>query len=595
MATRVNDFTINIATANGTGSQSANLIILHSMYEMGVPVSGKNLFPSNISGLPTWFIIRASDAGYQAPGDQTHIQVMMNKDTWEKDLNNAKPGTVIIYNQDVKLPIERDDCVVLPMPMTKMARSISPKMAKLMANMYYVGAIAHILKIDQGAIEAAVSNQFGGKEKAIEWNLQAIAQGKEYAEENWDYESEYMAEARDKDPNTFLIEGNEATALGAIYGGINMLSWYPITPSSSVAESIISWIPKLREAEDGGATCAVVQAEDELAAAGMVLGAGWAGGRGMTCTSGPGISLMSEFIGLFYFSEVPGVIWDVNRVGPSTGLPTRTQQGDLSMLYEASHGDTQHIVLIPGTVDECFEFGWRAFDYADRFQTMVFGFGDLDLGMNRWSTAGFEYPDIPMDRGKVIRSQKQMDAIANYGRYRDVDGDGIAYRTLPGSGLDPILYRGTGHDEDGIYSEDPQVYHSTMERLKRKIDGARDLLPAPIIRQEKEKSVGIIFYGSMENTIVEIDDMLEETGLSVSTCRVRALPYHSDVESFIEEHDNIVVLEINRDGQLFGILRKELPVQLLTKIQSVAYSDGLPPRARVYADLILETMKEVKL
>ena len=595
MAIRVNDFTINIATANGTGSQSANLIILHSMYEMGVPVSGKNLFPSNISGLPTWFIIRASDAGYQAPGDHTHIQVMMNKDTWEKDLNNTEPGTVIIYNQDVKLPVERDDCVVLPMPMTKMARSISPKMAKLMANMYYVGAMAHILKIDQGAIEAAVSNQFGGKEKAIEWNLQAIAQGKAYAEENWDYESEYMAEARNKDPNTFLIEGNEATALGAIYGGINMLSWYPITPSSSVAESIISWIPKLREAEDGGATCAVVQAEDELAAAGMVLGAGWAGGRGMTCTSGPGISLMSEFIGLFYFSEVPGVIWDVNRVGPSTGLPTRTQQGDLSMLYEASHGDTQHIVLIPGTVDECFEFGWRAFDYADRFQTMVFGFGDLDLGMNRWSTAGFEYPDIPMDRGKVIRSQEQMDAIANYGRYRDVDGDGIAYRTLPGSGLDPILYRGTGHDEDGIYSEDPQVYHSTVERLKRKIDGARDLLPAPIIRQEKEKSVGIIFYGSMENTIVEIDDMLEETGLSVSTCRVRALPYHSDVEAFIEAHDNIVVLEINRDGQLFGILRKELPVQLLTKIQSVAYSDGLPPRARVYADLILETMKEVKL
>jgi len=595
MAIRVNDFTINIATANGTGSQSANLIILHSMYEMGVPVSGKNLFPSNISGLPTWFIIRASDAGYQAPGDHTHIQVMMNKDTWEKDLNNTEPGAVIIYNQDVKLPVERDDCVVLPMPMTKMARSISPKMAKLMANMYYVGAMAHILKIDQGAIEAAVSNQFGGKEKAIEWNLQAIAQGKAYAEENWDYESEYMAEARNKDPNTFLIEGNEATALGAIYGGINMLSWYPITPSSSVAESIISWIPKLREAEDGGATCAVVQAEDELAAAGMVLGAGWAGGRGMTCTSGPGISLMSEFIGLFYFSEVPGVIWDVNRVGPSTGLPTRTQQGDLSMLYEASHGDTQHIVLIPGTVDECFEFGWRAFDYADRFQTMVFGFGDLDLGMNRWSTAGFEYPDIPMDRGKVIRTQEQMDAIANYGRYRDVDGDGIAYRTLPGSGLDPILYRGTGHDEDGIYSEDPQVYHSTMERLKRKIDGARDLLPAPIIRQEKEKSVGIIFYGSMENTIVEIDDMLEETGLSVSTCRVRALPYHSDVEAFIEAHDNIVVLEINRDGQLFGILRKELPVQLLTKIQSVAYSDGLPPRARVYADLILETMKEVKL
>ena len=487
MNPRVNDFTINIATANGTGSQSANLVILHSMYEMGVPVSGKNLFPSNISGLPTWFIIRASDAGYQAPGDYTHIQIMMNKDTWQKDLDKLDPGTVVIYNQDTKLPVDRDDCIVLGMPMTKMARKISPKMAKLMANMYYVGALAHILKIDQEAIRKAISQQFGGKEKAIEWNMQAISEGREYAKENWDYESEYLVEEREKDPNTFLIEGNEATALGAIYGGINMLSWYPITPSSSVAESIIGWIPKLREGDDGGVTCAVVQAEDELAAAGMVLGAGWAGGRGMTCTSGPGISLMSEFIGLFYFAEVPGVIWDVNRVGPSTGLPTRTQQGDLSMLYEASHGDTQHIVLIPGTVNECFEFGWRAFDYADRFQTMVFGFGDLDLGMNRWSTAGFEYPDTPMDRGKVIRSQEQMDAIANYGRYRDVDGDGIAYRTLPGSGLDPILYRGTGHDEDGIYSEDPRVYHATMERLRRKIDGARDLLPAPVIREEKEK------------------------------------------------------------------------------------------------------------
>ena len=595
MSPRVNDFTINIATANGTGSQSANLVILHSMYEMGVPVSGKNLFPSNISGLPTWFIIRASDAGYQAPGDYTHIQILMNKDTWQKDLDKLDPGTVIIYNQDTKLPVDRDDCIVLGMPMTKMARAISPKMAKLMANMYYVGALAHILKIDQQAIRKAISQQFGGKEKAIEWNMQAISEGIEYAKENWNYESEYLVEERDKDANTFLIEGNEATALGAIYGGINMLSWYPITPSSSVAESIIAWIPKLREGEDGGATCAVVQAEDELAAAGMVLGAGWAGGRGMTCTSGPGISLMSEFIGLFYFSEVPGVIWDVNRVGPSTGLPTRTQQGDLSMLYEASHGDTQHIVLIPGTVDECFEFGWRAFDYADRFQTMVFGFGDLDLGMNRWSTAGFKYPETPMDRGKVIRSQEQMDAIANYGRYRDVDGDGIAYRTLPGSGLDPILYRGTGHDEDGIYSEDPQVYHATMERLRRKIDGARDVLPAPVIREEKEKSVGIIFYGSMENTIVEIDDMLEETGLSVSTCRVRALPYHSEVQSFIERHEKVIILEINRDGQLFGILRKELPVHLLSKIQSVAYSDGLPPRAKVYSNMIIDALGEVEL
>ena len=591
MADIVNDFTVNIATANGTGSQSANLILLHSMFEMGVPVSGKNLFPSNISGLPTWFIIRASDEGYQAPGDFTHIQVVMNKDTWLADVEKAEPGTIIIHNMDVKLPVEREDCIVLGMPMTKMARAINPKLARMIANMYYVGALAEILGIEDSAIASAVIQQFRGKEKAIELNLQAISEGRGFARENWNCDIGYSVAARDKDPNTFLIEGNEAAALGCIFGGINMLSWYPITPSSSLAESIISWLPKLREAEDGGATCAVIQAEDELAAVGMVVGAGWAGGRGMTCTSGPGISLMSEFIGLAYFAEVPGVIWDVNRVGPSTGLPTRTQQGDLTLLYEASHGDTQHIVLIPGTVDECFEFGWRSFDVAEQFQTLVFGFSDLDLGMNRWVTAGFEYPDQKLDRGKVIRTQEQLDAIENFGRYRDVDGDGIPYRTLPGSGLEPILYRGTGHDEDGVYSEDPEVYAATVARLKRKIEGARDKLPAPVMREEKDKQVGIIYYGSVENTITEIDDILESTtGMKVSTCRVRALPYHSEVERFIAEHDQVVVLEINRDGQLFGILRKELPVEHLSKLHSVAFSDGIPPRARVYADMILETL-----
>jgi len=588
-----NDFTINIATANGTGSQSSNLILLNSMFQMGVPVSGKNLFPSNIAGLPTWFIIRASDDGYQAPGDKAHIQVLMNKDSWHSDLEKLEPGAVIVYNEDVKLPVDRDDCPAFGMPMTKMARGINPRLARLMCNMYYVGGLAHLLAIDEDVINDAVSNQFEGKEKAIEFNLRAIGEGRAYAAENWADEVPYRVEGRDKDPGTFLVEGNEAVALGAIYGGVNLLSWYPITPASSLAESMIEWLPELREADDGGATCAVVQAEDELAAAGMVVGAGWAGGRGMTCTSGPGISLMSEFIGLAYFAEVPGVIWDINRVGPSTGLPTRTQQGDLSMLYEASHGDTQHVVLIPGTVDECFEYGWKAFDYAERLQTMVFGFSDLDLGMNRWSTAGFQYPDAPMDRGKVLRTQEEMDAIVNYGRYRDVDGDGIPYRTLPGSGLDPILYRGTGHDEDGIYSENPDVYYATVSRLRRKIDGARDLLPAPVIREEEEQQIGVIYYGSMENSITEIDDMLESTGLSVSTCRLRALPYHSEVEGFIERHDKVIVLEINRDGQLYGILRKELPSNLLTRLHSVAYTDGIPPRARVYADKILDVLEVV--
>ena len=589
----INDFVINVATANGTGSQSSNLVILHSMFEMGVPVSGKNLFPSNISGLPTWFIIRASEEGYQAPGDTTDIQILMNKDTWTEDLEKLDPGSIVVYNTDVRLPVEREDCTLLGMPMTKMARKLNPKLGRLMANMYYVGALAHLLEIDEIAIEKAVAGQFKGKEKAIELNILAISEGKSYARENWDFKCQFNVEAREKDPESFLIEGNEATALGCIYGGVNMLSWYPITPSSSLAESVIAWLPDLRSDGDGGTTCAVIQAEDELAAAGMVIGAGWAGGRGMTCTSGPGISLMSEFIGLSYFAEVPGVIWDVNRVGPSTGLPTRTQQGDLTLLYEASHGDTQHIVLIPGSVDECFEFGWRAFDYAERFQTMVFGFSDLDLGMNRWKTTGFQYPDSPMDRGKVVRSQEEMDAIANYGRYRDVDGDGIPYRTLPGSGLDPILYRGTGHDEEGIYSEDPQVYHDAMSRLKKKIDLARTSLPAPILREEEEKQVGVVFYGSMENTILEIDDILEQTGLSVSTCRVRALPLHPEVEEFVDRHDTSIVLEINRDGQLYGIMRKEIPAELVPKLNSVAYSDGMPPRARVYAEKILEVLEGV--
>ena len=594
MGATVNDFVINVATANGTGSQSSNLILLNSLFEMGVPVSGKNLFPSNISGLPTWFIIRASDKGYQAPGDRTNIQILMNPDTWFKDIEKIESGTVIIYNENVKMPVEREDCLVFGLPMTKLARGINPKMAKMIANMYYVGVIQHLIGIEQDALERAVNRQFKGKSSAVEVNLRAIEEGRAMAAEGIDWESPHVVEAREKDEDTFLVDGNEAVALGSIYGGINMLSWYPITPSSSVAEGIIQWLPELRDTSDGEATCAVVQAEDELAAAGMVLGAGWAGGRGMTCTSGPGISLMSEFIGLAYFAEVPGVIWDVNRVGPSTGLPTRTQQGDLNLLREASHGDTEHIVLIPGTVEECFEYGWRAFEYAERYQTLVFGFSDLDLGMNNWVCTGFEYPSEEIDRGKVLRTAEQVSAIENYGRYRDVDGDGVPYRTLPGSGLDPILYRGTGHDEDGIYSEEPDVYRKLMMRLKRKIDNSRADLPAPVMREEEEQAVGIIYMGSMENTIQEIDDMIEQTGLKVSQCRIRAMPIHPDVESFIERHERVIVLEINRDGQLYGVLRKELPNDLTSRISSVAYSDGMPPRARIYADMILETLGEVK-
>jgi 2-oxoglutarate ferredoxin oxidoreductase subunit alpha len=592
MDTIANDFTINIATANGTGSQSANLILLQSLFDMGVPVSGKNLFPSNISGLPTWYIVRLSDQGYQAPGDRTHIQVLVNKATWAEDLASLEPGSVVIWNMDSKMPMDREDIVSYPVPMTKLARTLSPKLAKLVTNIVYVGVLAELLGITDEALHKAVAGQFKGKASAIELNTTALELGRNYAKENFTKTDPYVVESRAIEQQRFFMEGNEAVALGCHFGGVQLLAWYPITPSSSLAEGIIGWIPRLRTNDEGEATCAVIQAEDELAAAGMVLGAGWAGGRGMTATSGPGISLMQEFIGLAYFAEIPSVFWDVNRVGPSTGLPTRTQQSDLSMLYEGSHGDTQHIVIIPGTVEECFEFGWKAFDISERYQTPVFGLSDLDLGMNRWACEGFTYPDTPMDRGKTIREQDVFDAMENFGRYRDVDGDGIPYRTLPGSGMAPILYRGTGHNPDGVYSEKPDDYFELMKRLKDKINGARDHLPEPLLRLEEEGDVGVIYYGSMENTIQEIDDILEATGLKVSQCRVRSLPLHSEVEAFIRRHRTIV-LEINRDGQLWGILRRELPNDIVGQVHSVAYSDGMPPRARIYADKILQTIEEV--
>ena len=593
MDTIANDFTINIATANGTGSQSANLILLQSLFDMGVPVSGKNLFPSNISGLPTWYIVRLSDEGYQAPGDRTHIQVLVNKATWAEDLAALEPGSVVVWNMDSKMPMDREDVVSYPVPMTKLARSLSPKLAKLVTNIVYVGVLAELLGITDKALHKAVAGQFKGKASAIELNTTALELGRNYAKENFTKTDPYVVESRAIEQQRFFMEGNEAVALGCIFGGVQLLAWYPITPSSSLAEGIIGWLPRLRTNDEGESTCAVIQAEDELAAAGMVLGAGWAGGRGMTATSGPGISLMQEFIGLAYFAEIPSVFWDVNRVGPSTGLPTRTQQSDLAMLYEGSHGDTQHIVIIPGTVEECFEFGWRAFDISERYQTPVFGLSDLDLGMNRWACEGFTYPDVPMDRGKTIREQDVFEAMENFGRYRDLDGDGIPYRTLPGSGMAPILYRGTGHNPDGVYSEKPDDYFALMKRLKDKINGARDHLPAPLLREEVEGDVGVIYYGSMENTIQEIDDILEATGLKVSQCRVRSLPIHSEVEAFIRRHRMTIVLEINRDGQLWGILRRELPNDIVGQVHSVAYSDGMPPRARIYAEKILETIKEV--
>ena len=589
--TMVNDFNITVATVNGSGSQTSNLTLMRALFKMGIPVSGKNLFPSNIQGLPTWYTIRINKDGFLARKEETEIVVAMNEDTFEKDLESVKPGGAFFYDDTIRLPIDRNDITVYPMPVKQISRDsgASSELRNYVANMVYVGILAFILGIEMDKILSALDFHFKGKQKPIDLNFGVIQTSFDWAAANLEktdpYRVEIMEEACEE---CIMTDGNTAAALGALYGGLQFCAWYPITPASSLAESINEYIPMIRkDPQTGKNTCAVVQAEDELAAVGMVTGAGWAGLRSMTSTSGPGISLMAEYVGLAYFAEVPIVIWDVQRVGPSTGLPTRTAQGDLTFTYHLGHGDTQNVILLPGSVNECFEFGWKAFDLAERLQTPVLVLSDLDFGMNQWKTPKFEYPDTPMDRGKILREEDLEKIQGDWGRYRDVDGDGIPYRTLVGNRHPAAAYftRGTGHTPDARYSEDSEVWENLMNRLRNKWETARRFIPGPNIRSTGSKT-GIIAFGSTDEAILEAQHILWNQGLETDYMQVRAIPFNDQVEKFIFEHEVNYVVELNRDGQMNQLLTIEYP-QFATKLISLAHIDGLPLTAKWVVDAIL--------
>ncbi len=592
----INDFSITVATVNGSGSQTSNATIMRALFKMGIPVSGKNLFPSNIQGLPTWYTIRVNKDGFLARRDEHEIVVAMNPATFEKDLLDVSPGGAFFYDDSIRMPISRDDVVAYPMPVKQLSRdSGAPSSLRdYVANMVYVGVLAYMLGIDMEMIEAALSFHFKGKQKPVDMNFGLVKASAEWAAGNLTKADRYRVEPMELPCDCVMTDGNTAAALGALYGGVQFCSWYPITPASSLAESVIEYAPMLRkDPETGKQTVAVVQAEDELAAIGMVVGAGWSGLRAMTSTSGPGVSLMAEYAGLAYYAEVPMVLWDVQRVGPATGLPTRTAQGDIIFAHFLGHGDTKNVLLLPSSIYECFEYGWKAFDLAERLQTPVFVMSDLDLGMNQWMTEKFSYPEAPMDRGKILWEEDLERLKGEWGRYLDVDGDGIPYRTVPGNRHPASAYftRGTGHTEYARYSEDPEVFERVMKRLSAKFETARNLVPKPKIDSMPGAKIGIIAFGSTDDAIVEARYLLGKDGVKSDYLRLRSVPFTSEVFEFVKNHEKIYVVELNRDGQMHKLLLMDMPDQG-AKLRSLAHLDGLPLSARwVYEAVMAQEVK----
>jgi 2-oxoglutarate/2-oxoacid ferredoxin oxidoreductase subunit alpha len=583
----VNNLSIQVATVNGSGSQSSNTVLLRSIFQMGVPVSGKNLFPSNIAGLPTWYTIRANKDAYIARKKEIDFLVAMNGETGEEDVRSLAAGAAVLYDEPLNLAKVRSDLTFYSVPFDKLVATVCPeaKLRKLVKNMVYVGVVAQLLEIEMAEVEIAIRKQFATKVKAANLNLAAAKAGFDYAAASLTKQDPYFITRMDKTKGKIIIDGNSAAALGSMFAGVTVVTWYPITPSSSLVESLIDYMKQYRITADGKATFAIVQAEDELAAIGMVLGAGWAGARAMTATAGPGISLMAEFAGLSYYAEVPGVIWDIQRVGPSTGLPTRTSQGDILSTAFLSHGDTKHIMLIPSSVGECFSMALDAFNLAEHFQTLVFVMSDLDLGMNNWMSDPFEYPTTPIKRGKVL-SKEDLDRLGSFERYRDVDGDGIGYRTLPGTDHPAAAYfaRGSGHNEKSQYSERPDDYERNMERINKKFETARSFVPRPEVVSTGQK-VGIIAYGTSHWGIVEARDQLRnEYGIETDYLRIRAYPFTREVHAFIEQHDRVYVVEQNRDAQMLSLLKLDIRPELVTRLRSIAHIHGLPLDARSVTD-----------
>jgi 2-oxoglutarate ferredoxin oxidoreductase subunit alpha len=575
-----NNFNITVATVNGSGSQTSNLTLVRALFKMGIPVSGKNIFPSNIQGQPTWYTIRVNESGYLARCENNEIVVALNPATFTRDMDGILPGGVLFYDDSIKLPITRQDIHCYPMPVKQMVRDsdVPANIRDYIANMVYVGIVAQVLGIDMDHIHQALEFHFKGKQKPIDLNWNMIKNAFDWAVSNLQKTDGYIVKPSNKTEGYIMADGNTAAALGALYGGLQFAAWYPITPATSLAETLNEYVPVFRkDPVTGKNTCVVIQAEDELAAIGMVVGAGWSGLRAMTSTSGPGFSLMVEYVGLAYFSESPVVIWDIQRIGPSTGLPTRTSQGDLRLAYYMGHGDARHVVLFPGTVTECFEMGWKAFDIAERLQTPVMVLSDLDFGMNQWMTKPFEYPDRPMDRGKILWEEELKQMSGKWGRYLDVDGDGIPYRTLPGNKLPTAAYfaRGTGHNEYASYSEEPQDWENNLLRLRRKLENYIPMLPKPEIRLVSGAKISIISYGSTTDAIIEAMDGLAEKGFQIDHLRMRALPVTTEVKDFVRTHERNYVIELNRDGQLHQILQLEIP-DCSMKLISLSHLDGLP-------------------
>lgn len=588
----VNDLSIQVATANGSGSQSSNMVLLRAILQMGIPVSGKNLFPSNIEGLPTWFTIRASKYGYIGRRKEIDFLVCMNPETAQEDVMGVDPGTAVVYDQRLNLEQYRKDLIFYSVPFDKLTAPVCPeaKLRKLVKNMVYVGVVAYLLGVDMGEVEKAIRKQFQKKVKAAELNFNAAKAGFEYAQTNLEKKGRFYLERMNLTAGKILVDGNSAAALGCMMAGVTVVTWYPITPSSSLCETLIGYMKRYRiDPETGKATFAIVQAEDELASIGMALGAGWAGARSMTATAGPGLSLMSEFIGLGYYVEVPAVIFDVQRVGPSTGLPTRTAQGDILTTAILSHGDTKHPLYFPCSVAECYTMAIEAFDLAEQIQSPVFVMTDLDLGMNYWMSDAFPYPEKPIRRGKVL-SREDLNRLGSFERYRDVDGDGIGYRTLPGTEHPAAGYfaRGSGHNEKAAYSEKPADYANNMDRLARKFETARSLVLKPEFQGDGKAEIGIIAYGTSHWAVTEtIDQLRQESGVDADYCRVLAYPFAGEVSDFIRRHKRVYVIDQNRDGQMYGLMRLDLEAELIPRLRSVRHYNGIPIDARSVTDAIL--------
>lgn len=591
MSVRINDFVVKFANVNGTGSASANTMFATCMFKMGIPFTAKNIFPSNIQGLPTWYEVRVNDKGYKGRKEGVDVMICLNPQSMKQDIASVKPGGYFIYDSSKFLNKSyiREDITYIGIPMTEMSNKHfeDPRYRQLLKNMIYVGALSALLNIERQVITDIIKNEFKKKEKLIAPNELAVQLGIDYVHEHFQFPIDVRVERRDKLGNSIFVNGNTACGLGAVYAGATVASWYPITPSTSLVNAFEKWANRLRiDKETGAKNFAIVQAEDELAAIGMAMGACWNGARGFTATSGPGLSLMSEFLGLAYFSEIPVVLIDVQRGGPSTGMPTRTQQSDLLSAAYASHGDTKHVLLIPSNPKECFDFTAKAFDLTERLQTPVIVMTDLDLGMNDHLSAPFEWDDAQQyDRGKVLNAE-QLEAYKDWGRYKDDDGDGIPYRTIPGTHptLGSYFTRGSSHDKYARYSEDSNDYVEGMERLERKWDTAKTLVYKPEFYQTKNTSdIGLIFFGTTTDSALEAVDILAENGIKTDSMRLKSFPFQPEVQQFIEQHKTIFIIEQNRDAQMKKLLVNELETDP-KRLKSVLHYDGTP----VTADFIVQ-------